>query len=175
MSVKQILGVLACWLLFFSEGNGQAEKDPGKLLDQTDYLLTYPSSWSLDQSGQMGTQFILFTGQNNAGFRDNLNLIVQDLKGSGFDLDKYAALSEGQVKTMITHAQIIESKRIRSEANEFQEIVFTGDQGILHLKWKQRYWVKGEKAFVLTFTASQAAYAGYDQQNEKVFDSFRLK
>jgi len=43
------------------------------------------------------------------------------------------------------------------------------------MKWKQRYWVKEEKAFVLTFTASQAAYAGYDQQNEKVFDSFKLK
>lgn len=157
------------------EGYGQADKDAWTLLDQSDFALSYPASWSLDQTGKAGTTFILFTGQDNAGFRDNVNLIIQDLKGSGYDLDKYVTLSEGQVKTMITNSQIIESKRIKSESGELQEVVFTGDQGIFNLKWRQRYWVKGEKAFVLTFTTSQATYDQYKQVSQKFFDSFKLK
>jgi hypothetical protein len=167
--------MLACLLIFFTEGYCQVEKDAWTLMDQSDFTLSYPASWSLDQSGQVGTKFILFTGKNNSGFRDNVNLIIQELKGSGFDLDKYVTLSEGQVKTMITNSQIIMSKRMKSELGEFQEVVFTGEQGVFHLKWRQRYWVRGEKAYVFTFTASQATYDEYAQINKKLFDSFKLK
>jgi len=162
-------------LIFFTEGYSQVEKEAWILMDQSDFALSYPAIWSLDQSGQAGTKFILFIGQNNSGFRDNVNLIIQDLKGLGFDLDKYVTLSEGQVKTMITNSQVIESKRIKSELGEFQEVIFTGDQGVFHLKWRQRYWVKGEKAFVLTLTTSQTTYEQYTQVSQKLFDSVQLK
>jgi len=175
VKTDQILKILTGLLIFFTEGYGQVERDALTLMDQPDFALSYPASWSFDQSGQAGTKFILFTGQNNSGFRDNTNLIIQDLKGSGFDLDKYVTLSEGQVKTMITNSQIIESKRLKSKFGEFQEVVFTGDQGVFHLKWRQRYWVKGEKAFVLTLTTSQATYEQYTQVGQKLFDSFKLK
>jgi len=166
---------LACLLIFFTEGYSQVEKEAWILMDQSDFALSYPAIWSLDQSGQAGTKFILFIGQNNSGFRDNVNLIIQDLKGLGFDLDKYVTLSEGQVKTMITNSQVIESKRIKSELGEFQEVIFTGDQGVFHLKWRQRYWVKGEKAFVLTLTTSQTTYEQCTQVSQKLFDSVQLK
>ncbi|HEV8511776.1 MAG TPA: hypothetical protein VGQ59_00775, partial [Cyclobacteriaceae bacterium] len=61
--------ILACLLVFFIEGYSQADKDAWTLLDQSDFVLSYPASWSLDQSGQAGTKFILFTGQDNSGFR----------------------------------------------------------------------------------------------------------
>lgn len=175
MRTGKRLGALFCLFLFFFEGQGQTEKDHETLLDQPDYLLSYPSTWHLDQSGQMGTKFILFTGKTSAGFRDNLNLIVQDLKGSGLDLDKYVNLSEGQVKAMIGNSQIVESQRKKNRTTEFQEVIFTGDQGVFHLQWRQRYWVKGERVFILTFTASQETYADYIQVNNKVFDSFNIK
>lgn len=168
-----VLGMIGL-LAFISEGRGQAVNDQ-KTLVQADYALTYPSQWQLDQSGQMGTKFILFASEGNNGFRDNVNLMVQDLKGSGLDLDKYVSLSEGQVKTMISNPQIISSKRIKTDGGEFQEVIFTGDQGVLHLKWRQRYWVKGEKAYILTFTASQSTYSEYNTVNEMVLGSFKLK
>jgi hypothetical protein len=167
--------IFICLPLFFIEGYCQVDKDAWTSMDQSDFALSHPAGWSLDQSGQAGTKFILFTGQSNSGFRDNVNLIIQDLKGSGFDLDKYVTLSEGQVKTLITNSQIIESKRVKSELGEFQEVIFTGDQGVFNLKWRQRYWLKGEKAFVLTFTASQATYDQYKQISQKLFDSFHVK
>jgi hypothetical protein len=167
--------ILACALISFNEGYCQVDKDDWAVLDQAAFAISYPTSWSLDQTGKMGTTFILFSEQTNTDFRNNVNLIVQDLNGLGYDLAKYVTLSEGQVKTMITNSQIIDSKRMKSESGEFQEVVFTGEQGIFHLKWRQRYWVKGEKAFVLTFTASQVTYDQYRQVGEKVLDSFKLK
>jgi len=166
---------LACLLVFFAEGYCQADKESWVVLDQPDFTISYPRNWTLDQTGKMGTAFVLFSEQINSDFRNNVNLIVQDLNGLGYDLDKYVTLSEGQVKTMITNSQIIESKRLRSASGEFQEVVFTGEQGIFHLKWMQRYWVKGAKAFVLTFTASEATYDQYKQVGEKMLESFKLK
>ena len=166
-------------LLIFADANAQTEANkPNEswlVLDQPEYYLSYPSNWTLDQSGQMGSKFILFADQKDSEFRVNLNLILQDLTGSGFDLDQYVSLSEGQVKSMITNSKIIYSKRIKSGSGEFQEVVFTGDQGVLHLKWKQRYWVKGNKAYVLTFTSVETLFDGYVQVSDKVFNSFKVK
>src|SRR5579862_6208719 len=89
-------------LLLFS-AVGYSQEGNWRLLDQPEYTQSYPSGWSLDQSGKMGTKFILFSGKIDNGFSDNLNLLIQDLNGSGLDLDKYVILSEGQVKTMITN------------------------------------------------------------------------
>jgi hypothetical protein len=172
---QQILNTFTVFCLFFTEGFCQVETPDWKSLNQTDYSLSFPASWSLDQSGQMGTKFILFTGQDNSGFRDNLNLIIQDLGVDGLNLDKYVSLSERQIKTMITNAEIIEWKRLKVGGNEFQEVIFKGDQGVLHLKWRQHYWVKGDKACILTFTSSQSTYDQYVQVCQKLFGSFSLK
>lgn len=174
MQLKRFIA-LACLLVVFVEGYCQADNDAWAILDQPDFGISYPKSWTPDQTGKMGTAFVLFSEQINSDFRNNVNLIVQNLNGLGYDLDKYVTLSEEQIKTMIGNSQIIESKRIKSATDEFQEVIFTGEQGILHLKWRQRYWVKGEKAFVLTFTASQATYDQYKQVGGKILESFKLK
>ncbi len=171
----QKANLILAFLIIFSQAFGQSRDEDWSKIDQTDYFLSYPASWILDHSGQMGTKFILFVGNKEHEFRTNLNLVVQNIKGLGYDLDKFVALSEGQVKTIITNVRILESKRVKSEANEFQEVIFTGDQGIFHLTWKQRYWVIGDKAFVLTFTDSEAMYHEHEQSMNKVIDSFKLK
>jgi hypothetical protein len=172
---NQILGIVAVLCGFLQEGFSQVQDSDWKTIDQPDYSLTYPARWTLDKGGQMGTKFILFTGQSKSGFSDNLNLIIEDLGSAGFDLERYASLSEGQIRKMIANVEDIDSKRQKSGDKEFQEVIFKGDQGTLHLKWRQRYYLKGDKAYVLTFTSSQATYDQYTQLCQKLFDSFVLK
>ena len=88
------------------------------------YTIDYPKDWELDESGQMGTSFILFsplTSQKDQ-FRENVNLLVQDLTGYNLDLDKYVEISEEQVKTLITDGKIIESKY--DLASKFEPVKF---------------------------------------------------
>lgn len=145
-----------------------------KTLNENNYSIQYPSNWELNQNGQMGTSFILLSSleNNKDQFRENVNLIIQDLTGRNIDLDKYSEISEGQVKTMITNSKLIESKRIKNGNKEYHQLIYTGDQGEYHLKFDQYYWVENEKAYVLTLTCEQSAFLNFKEIGENILNSF---
>jgi hypothetical protein len=61
----------------------------------------------------MGRSFILFSpiSSKQDQFKENDNLLIQDLRVHNLDLDKYVEISEGPIKTMIIDGKSIESKR----------------------------------------------------------------
>lgn len=148
-----------------------------KLLDQANYSIQYPQTWELNQSGQMGLSFIFLSPleSDKDKFRENVNLLIQDLSGRNIDLNKYTEISEGQIKTLVTNSNLIESKRMKNERGEYHKIIYSGDQGIYHLKYEQYYWVLNEKAFVLTFTSEQGKFTDYKEIGEKILNSFIIK
>jgi len=148
-----------------------------KTFDHSDYSINYPSTWELNQSGLMGSSFILFSPLESEKdkFKENVNLLVQDLTGYNLDLNKYTEISEGQIKTMVSNSTLIESKRIKDGKREYHKIIYSGDQGIFHLKFEQYYWVINEKAFVLTFTSEQNKFFDMVEIGEKILNSFILK
>ena len=125
----------------------------------------------------MGTSLILFspleTRQDK--FKDNVNLLIQDLSGHNLNLNKYVEISEGQIKSMITNSTLIESKRIKTGLEEYHRMIYTGDQGMFHLKFEQYFWVKDEKAFVLTLTCEQDKFSDYKEVGEAILNSFTFK
>lgn len=143
-------------------------------LDDKGYSIEYPQKWELNQSGQMGTNFILFSQLTSKTdqFRENVNLIIQDLTGHNIDLDKYVEISEGQIKRIITDGKIISNNRIKKEGTEFQKVIYTGKQGIYNLKFQQYYWVQNDKAYVLTFTYESN---DFEDIGERILDSFKIK
>lgn len=140
------------------------------------YLFDYPKDWELDESGQMGTSFILFSplSSQNDQFRENVNLLVQDLTGYNLDLDRYVEISEGQIKTMITNGKLSESERVTNQSLDYQRVIYTGKQGIFNLKFEQFYWVVGDKAFVLTLTCEESQFDDYRLTGEKILNSFKI-
>jgi len=157
--------------------NTQTVAQNWKLLDEKGYSVQYPENWDLDPSGQMGTSFAIFSKKTSEQdpFRENVNLLIQDMKGMGIDLDKYVEISEGQVKTMTNNGKILESKRLSSNGIEFQKMIYTSQQGNYLLKFEQYYWVKQEKAFVLTLTCEAREFDNYRTTGEKILNSFRFK
>ncbi|MBK8054927.1 MAG: hypothetical protein IPK35_17060 [Saprospiraceae bacterium] len=178
--------ILTTFLLFTFIAFGQAQESKGrvketksvwKTLNGTNYSIQYPVDWELNQSGQMGTTFILFSPLETSKdkFMDNVNLLIQDLTGHNLNLDKYTEISEGQIKTMITNSRLIESKRIKTGSDEYHRMVYTGDQGMFHLKFEQFYWVKSGKAYVLTLTCEQAKFTVFKEVGEAILNSFTFK
>jgi hypothetical protein len=90
-----------------------------KVLDEAAFAIHYPDTFELDRSGLMGMSFILFSKQisGNDLFRENINLIIQDLKGYNINFDQHVEISEKQVSTIITEGKIIESKRIKQRVS----------------------------------------------------------
>lgn len=146
-------------------------------LDGKGYTVQYPSDWQLDKSGQMGTSFILFSAlaSDTDQFKENVNLLIQDLTGYDLDLNKYVEISENQIRTMVTDGNLILSKRMKKEGKEFQKTIYTGSQGIFKLKFEQYYWVIGNKAYVLTLTCELSQFDAYKETGERILENFRLQ
>lgn len=148
-----------------------------KVLNETNYSIQYPENWELNKSGQMGSSFVLFSRLTSAQdkFKENVNLIIQSLQGQKINLDKYVEISEGQIKTIITNGNLIESKRLNINGHEFQKVVYTGDQGIYKLKFEQYYWVLNGQAYILTLTCEKSQFDAYKLIGERILNSFRIK
>ena len=80
-----------------------------KDFDEEQYQLKYPSNWTVDQSGKIGTSVIFFSPSSDEAdkFNENVNLIIQDLSGFDVTLDQYVKVSEGQVESVITDGKIL--------------------------------------------------------------------
>ncbi len=149
-----------------------------KVLNEAFFFIHYPDTFELDKSGQMGTNFILLSNQTSEHdlFQENINLIIQDLKGYNISLDQYVEISEGQINTMIVDGKIIESERVKGENDrELHRIIYTGKQEPLDLKWLQYYWVVNEKAYVLTLTTETTQFDNYLAVGEKIMNTFKIK
>ena len=146
-------------------------------LDQSGYSIQYPDSFQLNNSVQGGTAFALYSKQTSPqdNFKENINLLIQDLTGKNIDLDKYTEISENQIKKMISNAKIIDSERIKSGDMEYQKMIFSGDQGQYNLKFEQYYRIVNEKAYVLTYTAVLDQFDKYQGVCEKIMNSFKIK
>jgi hypothetical protein len=169
---------LTSLLLVFIISVQSQNKETGWLtLKGKNYSIKYPNNWEPDQSGQSGTIFILMSVLEVAEdlFRENINLITQDLTGKNMDLKKFAELSTEQIKTLMPNSKIIESEWVKTKSGEYHKIIYTGDQSNFHLKFEQYYWVINNHSYILIFTAEESKFAKYKETAEKIMDSFVIK
>jgi len=138
------------------------------------FTIDYPVQWELNENNRTGASFVLLSPLESAQdlFKENVNLLIQDLSGKNINLTKYVEISEDQVKTMLPNATLIESKRMKTGSQEYHRMIYTGDQGANHLKFEQYFWVINNKAYVLTLTCEQNKFANYKETGEKILNSF---
>jgi len=168
---------LVSFIILFINFSIYSQTTDWKTLNNSEFSINYPKNWELNSSGQMGTRFIIFSQltDKNDQFKENVNLIIQDLTGYDFDLNKYVELSENQIKTMITESNILINERITKNKKEYQKIIYTGRQGVYDLKFIQYYWLENNKAYVLTFTAEVNEFTKFKKTSENILNSFKLK
>jgi len=162
-----------------STSQASAEALPEEVLKKTDvYEMIYPANWDLDETGLMGTTFILFSGLNSADdlFRENINYMVQDVSAFNLDLDAYVKLSLTQVENLINNSQLISSDtKTDKNGNTFQRIEYTGDQGIYKLHFMQHVYLENNNAQIITFTAEQQQYTTYIELAESIISTIVRK
>ena len=150
-------------------------KEGWKIHDHPAYSISYPNNeWTLDNSGLMGTS-VLILKDGAADFRDNINVYIEDLTGKNIVLDKYIELSKKQIGQYITDYKSLESKRLNINGDECQMIVYNGVQGVFSLQWKQYYYIKDQKAYVVTYTRKQDHLSDNTDDGGEIMNSFKLK
>jgi len=147
-----------------------------KTIATAEYSIEYPASWSENRTGIAEASFFLFSKLTNESdkFRENVNLVIQDLSDYELSLQEYAEISENQVKTLVTDSQIQESKQYDNNGLKFHKIIYTGKQGVFDLKFEQYYWLINKKAYVLTFTCEESQFPIFKKEGEAILNSFRI-
>jgi hypothetical protein len=162
-----------------------------KKIDNVDYLIRYPANWSLDQKDQASSEkyikipFMIFSPLESStdNFRENINLVIEDLQGrtvdgvdgSKINIDQYAVMSLGQLRSQMKNYKAVEGGKITTGRREYYKTIFTWDSETHHLKVQQYYWITKGKAYVLTFTAEEPKFAKFRNVGESILNSFVLK
>jgi len=169
----KLIGLLFLFVNISSFG----QTDEWNKLNEKNYSIKYPRDWELNQTGLMSTKFILFSKltSKNDQFKENVNLIVQDLTGHNIGLNQYVEISENQLKTMLTDSHIILSERLNKNGKEYQKIIYSGKQGIYDLQFEQYYWILNNNAYVLTLTCERNVFSDFKNVGEKILNSFEIK
>lgn len=145
-----------------------------KILEETKYKITYPDDWQLDQSGIMGTSFILFSPRTDSTdlFRDNVNLMVQDLKGAEreISIQEFLEVSVAQINMMITNVSKIDTEIKDGKA----KLEYTGTQGKVNIHYNQLCVIEQNVAYILTFTSAIESYERWKKIGHEMLNSFQF-
>jgi hypothetical protein len=70
---------------------------------------------------------------------------------------------------------MLESKRIKTQDEEYHKVIYTGDQGKYKLKFEQYYLIRNNKAYILTLTCEKEKFVNYTDDGESILNSFVVK
>ncbi len=140
-----------------------------------DIAIDYPSDW--DVSEQVPGAIVAFLSPIESDsdiFRENLNIILQDLSDNPMTLDEYTALSLKQAEQLLTDFKLIESNAAALAGNPAHKIIYTATQGQYNLKVMQSYTIKNDVVYLLTYTAEVDGYQISLETAQQIIDSFRI-
>ncbi|WP_340200332.1 hypothetical protein [Ascidiimonas sp. W6] len=156
------------------EGNTVIEAN-FRTLENERFTISYPESWKADESGARGTALLLFVPSDptvGGAFKDNINLLIQDLTGYELDLQGFTDLSLNQLKSMLPEVKMLSNERKKIGDYDVQQLIFTAKQKGYDLKFEQRYWVIGKEAYVLTATYLETNAAAQEPMIVNVLNTF---
>lgn len=148
-----------------------------KTLEDSLYTIQYPETWEMNYTGQKGLSFVAVSPLTNSEdkFRENLSLVVQDMKADDSNLQDFAEDNTYQIVDMITDGKIVKNEEATENGVTYREIVYSGIQNSMEFINTQRFYFHGTNAFVLTFTCAAGQYDDFKPQIDKLMDTLRFK
>jgi hypothetical protein len=168
--------VTLAFLILAVNGFSQNDTDEVTSFIKEDFSIQYPKSWQIDTSKMMGTELFVFSALENENdkFRENVNVIIQDLGGQDIDLDKYKQITETQVTEIAADGKIYESTVVKTGKGEYYKVTYAMTQGTFRLKISSYCYIKNEKAYLVTFSSEFDKYDQYKKVGEQILKSFSL-
>jgi len=71
----------------------------------------------------------------------------------------------------MTDSKIYESTTIKDQNGEYHKIIYSATQGVFKLKFEQYYFVRNNKAFVLTLTTEAEKFDAAKTTGEQILNS----
>lgn len=168
--------------LFFSlfifigfTANATSLTDSIKVLDFKPYKIDYPSSWRLKAGCAVNECSILSPGDTLSwpdGYTESINLTFNPLPSASYTADQYATYSIAYLPKVVKNFKVIEKKKLKSNVIR---VTYSGEKDTHKQTWRQYYYVKSSKVYIVTFSAETSKYPAYQPFIEPFLNSFTLK
>lgn len=142
-------------------------------LDKFDYVLPIPKGWTIKEGCQAQDCSLLAPQDHSKDtFLENLNITVAEAPAKNYPVEKYVDFSAQYLPSVIDGFKILERKKL--EGNKAY-LIYTGTKNDFLQTWKQVYWIKGEKLYILTLSTESSQFENYIQNIGSFLEAFTLK
>lgn len=147
-----------------------------KTYEKDAFSIQYPETWELQITEKQGSKFILYSEmEENDSFRENINLLAQNVKGMNMTMDKFAKMSEDQIKTMVQGGEVLKSERVENGKYHQHLMIWKGTIRNINMMFKQYFYLKDDRTYILTYTALPETFEKFLKEGQPVLESFKLK
>lgn len=143
----------------------------------SNFSLKYPKDWTTDTSGTLWAKFFLYSPVEwaNDPFKENVNLVTEDLSKKPMTLDEYAKASKTQIQKILKNVVILDEKKYTdSDGKEYYELHYTSGSDKLTLEFTQDYRIKDTTALIFTLTVQKWASNNFWEIGKQILASVHL-
>jgi len=171
---------LICFAVFFLVSCAQKPKEAEvrsmpeiptewQVFEGEAFSVRYPQEWEIREDLD-GVVFCLLSApvSSSDSFRENVNLVIEELTME-VSLDKYAALSLRGIKGKY---KVADEKKYIVDGQEYYHLILKEKD---NLCLEQNYFIKGKKAYILTFIYDPQELKEIRTEGDKILKSFRFK
>jgi hypothetical protein len=146
------------------------------VLDFKPYKITYPSTWRLKETCAVNECSILAPFDTLSKpydtYTESINLTFNTLPSAEYTVDKYAQFSIDYLPKVVKNFKVIEKKKLKPNVIR---LTYAGEKNNFQQTWRQYYYVKAGKVYIVTFSTETPKYEYYQPFIEPYLNSFTLK
>lgn len=172
--MKNLILIFSLLIIFIACNQNSLTYKSGK-----GYSFKYSEKqWEIEENTM---QTLLFNKQEKeSDFKSNINIIVQDLAGHSMTLADYHHLTLSQMEEALGRNTVQSDKEIKISGKLAKEIVYTMPQNVNkantnELKLKQIYFIKNNKAYLITYTAKMDDFDTFLSSANEIFETLKVE
>jgi len=168
--IGMILFCLTAWKMVSDRAFAKYEHPTGF------FRMSYPPEWTMIEN-EAGAAVIFYSKLESDLdiFKENVNIVIQDLSEKPMPLDQYTQMAINQMKVVFkTNLEVLESTDISLGGIPGHKFVFIGKGPDGELKFQSIWAVKGETAFQFTYTSMKQDFDKYIDLVNKMHKSFTI-
>lgn len=160
--------------------SGRAQKSDSliakpQLLNQKTYSMLIPLGWKIMDNCVENLCSLLSPTDTLSyidSYVENINFTVQPLPSASYSAEQYLKFSQGYLPKVVKGFKVISKQKLKSNVSL---LIYSGEKSGFKQTWKQYYYVKNKKVFIVTFACETTKYDYYLPLVESSLASFRLK
>ncbi|MBD2520449.1 serine/threonine protein kinase [Nostoc sp. FACHB-973] len=137
--------------------------------------IKYPESWKIQETPNLITkELVTFLSPKQSDtdkVQELLTISVEDFSGT---LEESQDLFTKEVKATLSDANIVDSSETTLAKKRANQLIFIGKDGKKSLKNLQVWTLKGNQAYVITYSAAIDDYDRFLPTAEKMIESFEI-